>query len=298
MMRVGLLTCALLVLPTTRTSGSPGDDTGYSRDIESWRAQRAARLSAEDGWLTVVGLSWLKEGSNRFGADPASEVVLPASVPPHAGVLRLHAGQVTVEVAPGTTATIAGQRVTSQVLRSDASSAGPDILALGAVTLQIIDRAGHLGVRVKDRNAAARRGFHPPPWYPVKPEYRIVARFVPHPQPTTIVVPSVVGIAEPMPSPGSALFELGGKSFRLDPVLEPDSPQLFFIFRDATSGKATYGSGRFLYADPPQDGRVVLDFNKAYSPPCAFTPFATCPLPPPQNRLAIAIEAGERLPAH
>ncbi len=293
MTRTALLACALLLHPAMEKT-----EANYRNEIESWRAQRMARLAADDGWLTVVGLTWLKEGSNRFGSDARSDVVLPASAPPHAGVLRLTGGQVTVEVAPGATATVGGARVTSRPLRSDAGAADPDILALGSVTLQIIDRGGRLGARVKDRDAPARRAFHGTEWYAVKPEYRVTARFVPHPQPTTIVVPSVVGIPEPMASPGSVLFELGGKPFRLDPVLEPGSPELFFIFRDATSARTTYGAGRFLRADPPRDGRVVLDFNKAYSPPCAFTPYATCPLPPPQNRLAVAIEAGELQPTH
>jgi uncharacterized protein (DUF1684 family) len=292
-----VLAAALALLLMTRTSAPTEKGPDYQREIETWRAQRMARLAAEDGWLTVVGLTWLKDGVNRFGADAASDVVLPAGAPPRAGVLRLAAGHVTVEVQPGANATVGGQPVTSRALRSDADSAGPDILALGAVTLQIIDRGGRLAARVKDRDAAARRAFHGTPWYPVKPEYRVVARFVPHPQPRTLAVATVVGIPEAMSSPGSALFELGGKSLRLDPVLEPGSPQLFFIFRDGTSGKTTYGAARFLYADPPKDGRVVLDFNKAYSPPCAFTPYATCPLPPPQNRLPVAIEAGERQPA-
>jgi uncharacterized protein (DUF1684 family) len=292
MTRAALLACALLLHPGVEMTDS------YQREIESWRAQRMARLAADDGWLTVVGLTWLKEGSNRFGADPASDVVLPAGAPPHAGVLRLAGGQVTVEIAPGTTATIGGQRVTNRRLQSDAGAGEPDVLALGSVTLQIIDRGGRLGARLKDRDAPARRAFHGTQWYPVKPQYRIVARFVPHPQPTTIVVPSVVGIAEAMASPGAVLFELEGKTLQLDPVLEPGSPELFFVFRDATSAKTTYGAGRFFRAAPPKDGRVVLDFNKAYSPPCAFTPYATCPLPPPQNRLAVPIEAGELQPPH
>jgi uncharacterized protein (DUF1684 family) len=119
---------------------------------------------------------------------------------------------------------------------------------------------------------------------------------VPHDEPTTIAVPSIISVTEAMASPGRVTFELGGKPYSLEPVLEPGETRLFFIFRDATSGHTTYGAGRFLYAEPPKDGRVLLDFNKAYSPPCAFTPYATCPLPPAQNRLPIAIEAGEMSP--
>ena len=278
------------------TAGAGG--TVYRQQIEAWRRQREERLKADDGWLTVVGLAWLKPGVNRFGSDPASDVALPTSAPPHAGLFRVDGQQVTVEVAPGVPVTFAGQPVTQRRLRSDADGADPDVLSLGPVTMQIIERGGRLAVRVKDRDSAARRQFRGVKWYPIKPEYRIEARFVPHEKPTTIVVPSVVGIAEAMTSPGSALFEVGGRPMRHDPVLEPGSPQLFFIFRDATTGKTTYGSGRFLYADPPANGRVVLDFNKAYSPPCAYTPHATCPLPPAQNHLPVAVEAGELDPPH
>jgi uncharacterized protein (DUF1684 family) len=292
--------CALLMQQPT-PAPSPhqaADPSAYRREIEAWRQQRQERLKADGGWLTVVGLAWLKPGVNRFGSDPASDVVLPAAVPAHAGLLRVDGRQVTVEVAAGVAVTLDGQPVTRRPLRSDADGADPDVLRLASVTMQIIDRGGRLAVRIKDRDSAARRQFRGLRWYPVKPEYRVEARFVAHDKPATIVVPSVVGIAEAMTSPGSALFELAGRPMRLDPVLEPGSPQLFFIFRDATAAKTTYGSGRFLYADPPVNGRVVLDFNKAYSPPCAYTAYATCPLPPPQNRLPVAIEAGELAPGH
>ena len=282
----------LLAFILTQPAGAAA--SAYDKEIEAWRAQRLARLEADGGWLTVAGLTWLKPGANRFGAAPSNDIVLPAhSAPPHAGAFRLEAGRVTVEVAPGVPVTLGGKPVTRRGLHSDATGE-PDVLALGALTMQIIARGDRLGVRLKDLRNPARKAFKGLAWYPVRPEYRVTARFVARARPTTIVVPTVIGVAEPMPSPGSALFELGGKSLRLDPVLEPGETQLFFIFRDATSGGATYGGGRFLYADPPKDGQVVLDFNKAYSPPCAFTPYATCPLPPSQNRLPIAIEAGEK----
>jgi len=164
--------------------------------------------------------------------------------------------------------------------------------------MQVIDRGGRLGIRLKDMDSTARHTFKGTSWYPIDPAYRVTARFEARATPLVIPVPTVLGTVEPMPSPGTAVFELGGKTLRLDPVLEPGETQLFFIIRDATTGHATYGGGRFLYADPPKDGHVVLDFNKAYSPPCAFTAYATCPLPPPGNRLAVAIEAGELAPPH
>jgi len=275
-----------------------GDVESYRKQIEAWRAERVAKLKADGGWLTVAGLFWLAPGRNRFGAAPGNELVLPASSPAHAGAFVLEGGHVSVEVDRGVTVTLAGKPVTRAALRSDASGADPDVLTLGRLTMQVIDRGGRLGVRLKDMDSAARRSFKGTTWYPIDPAYRVTARFEARATPLVIPVPTVLGTVEPMPSPGTAVFELGGKTLRLDPVLEPGETQLFFIIRDATTGHATYGGGRFLYADPPKDGHVVLDFNKAYSPPCAFTAYATCPLPPPGNRLAVAIEAGELAPPH
>lgn len=269
----------------------------YRREVETWRVERQARLKAEGGWLSLAGLYWLKPGLNRFGSERVNDLVLPARAAPRAGTFRLEAGRVTVEALPGVPLLLAGKPITRAELRSDAAGA-PDVVSLGDLTLQVIARGDRLGIRLKDPRSATRQGFKGLAWFPVRPEYRVSARFVAHAAPVSITVPTVLGTAETMPSPGSALFELGGKSVRLDPVLEPGETQLFFIFRDATSGESTYGGGRFLYADPPKDGQVVLDFNKAYSPPCAFTPYATCPLPPSQNRLPIAVEAGEKGAGH
>jgi uncharacterized protein (DUF1684 family) len=266
----------------------------YRRDVEAWRQHRLESLTADGGWLTVAGLFWLEPGANTFGAATTNRIRLPAhSAPPRAGTFTLDAGRVTVDVLPGVAITAGGQPVARKVLRSDASGE-PDVLALGALTMQIIDRGGRLGVRLKDLRSELRRSFKGLTWYPVNPALRVTAHFMARSQPTRLEIPSVIGVTESMPSPGTAEFELAGKTYRLDPVLEPGESRLFFIFRDATAGRTTYGAGRFLYAEPPRDGKVVLDFNQAYSPPCAFTPYATCPLPPPQNRLPIAIEAGEK----
>jgi uncharacterized protein (DUF1684 family) len=268
----------------------------HRSEIEAWQKKREASLTAEGGWLTVVGLTWLTPGAHRFGADAANEIILPAqAAPARAGRLVLEGKAVTVEVEPGAKVTLGGKPVTRAVLHSDAAGATPDVLALGSVTLQIIDRGGRLGVRVKDQNSAARRAFKGLRFYPIQADYRVRAHFVAHPSPVSLTVPSALGTSETMTSPGYVSFRLNGKIHRLDPVVEGDGKELFFIFRDRTSGQSTYGAGRFLYAAPPgKDGAVVLDFNKAYSPPCAFTPYATCPLPPPQNRMPISIEAGER----
>ena len=288
-------------LPATalaQAAGGAGVPETYRREIDAFHRHREDQLTSDGGWLSVAGLFWLKPGANRFGAERSNDVVLPPSAPAHAGTFWFEAGAVRVEVAPGVPLTLGGRPVTQKTLRSDTGGADPDVLALGPLTLQIIERGGRLAVRLKDKERAERKHFKGLVWYPINPAYRIVARFVPHDRPTTITVPSIIGTAEAMPSPGSAVFELGGRSLRLDPVVEAGDTRLFFIFRDVTAGKTTYGAGRFLYADPPKDGRVILDFNQAVSPPCAVTPYATCPLPPQQNHLPIAIEAGEMSAGH
>jgi uncharacterized protein (DUF1684 family) len=299
----------MLMALVLATAGGP-DDAAYRAEIDSWRLSREARLKADDGWLTLAGLFWLKPGANRFGADGANDIVLPVHEsrprpPSQAGTFTLDKGTVTVEVAHGVIATLNGNPVTRVGLRSDADAdahargGGPDILALGSLTFQVIARQGRLAVRLKDGQSAARQKWHGLRYYPTKPSLRVIARFIPHPKPVAITVPNVLGYSESLPSPGTAVFEIDGRQMRLDPVIEsPGDQQLFFIFRDRTAGKTTYASGRFLYADPPRDGHVVLDFNKAYNPPCAFTAYATCPLPPDQNRLSIPIEAGELLYEH
>lgn len=276
--------------PTAR-----GGDAAYRAEIDEWRRQRETRLRADGGWLTVAGLFWLKEGANRFGSGPGHDVVLPGhSAPAKAGVFELSGGKVVVRVEPGVAVTLEGKPVTETQLRSDVAGP-PDVLALGRLTLQVIVRGGRHAIRLKDMDSKARGDFRGLTWFPVSEDLRVTARFVPHPASKRVAVPNVLGTVEEMASPGTAVFTLAGKELRLEPVLEdPEGKELFFIFRDQTAGKETYPGGRFLYTPLPKDGQVVLDFNKAYNPPCAFTAFATCPLPPKQNRLPLKIEAGEK----
>jgi uncharacterized protein (DUF1684 family) len=155
----------------------------------------------------------------------------------------------------------------------------------------VIQRGNRFGVRLKNKNSESRKTFTGLKYFPVNDAYRVVAKFVPYDPPMTIAVPNILGDTEQEPSPGYVEFMLNGQKCRLDPVSEGD--ELVFIFRDLTSGKETYPSGRFLFTAMPKNGEVALDFNKAVNPPCAFTPFATCPLPPKQNHLPIRVEAGE-----
>jgi uncharacterized protein (DUF1684 family) len=252
----------------------------YTASIEQWRREREARLKADGGWLTVSGLFWLKEGANTFGSDPASDIVLPqGSAPPRAGVFEHRQGRTILRWAakPGTP------------LEMEPDST---IVPFGDLSFQVIQRGSRYGIRLRDKNSRFRKEFTGLRWYPIDPAWRVSARFIPYPQPRPLRVPSTIGEPQDYESPGYLEFELQGKRLRLVPASSGN--QLFIIFKDLTSGKTTYPACRFLYADFPKDGQVVLDFNKAYNPPCAFTPYTTCPLPPRQNRLPIAVEAGEK----
>lgn len=273
-----LLAAALWLLPLLPA------DPSYVAATQQWRMDAEARLTADDGWLTVAGLFWLQEGPN--------EIDLPADArPSRIGVFEFAHGRVVFHAAPGAAVTHNGKPVQVLELRSDDGGAEPDQLVAGRFTLFIIKRGPRYAVRLRDKNSRMRREFTRRTWFPVKQEYRVAADWVPYRPPKSLAVPNVLGQTEQQPCPGVAVFRLHGAEYRLEPVLEDG--RLFFIFKDLTAGKATYPAGRFLYSEVGPDGKVVLDFNRAYNPPCAFTPYATCPLPPKQNRLAVAIEAGE-----
>ena len=299
---LGLITI-LLVLPVVVPHADPGaapavyasDDSSYTKAIQKWRAERAEEINGEDGWTSLVGLFWLKDGENRFGSDPSNDIVLPRGTAPGiTGSFRLDKGVVSLEARPEARITSNGQAVTNLVIQSD-SDGKPTILKTGSLTLLFIKRGEKLGLRVKDKNHPARSNFQGLEYFPLRATFRINAKFEPYDPPKVIPIVNVLGMIDNMISPGALNFSLNGRSYRLDPVLEKGSRQLFIIFADKTSGKETYGTGRYLYADPPgPGGNVVLDFNKAHNPSCAFTKFATCPLPPRQNRLALRVEAGEK----
>jgi uncharacterized protein (DUF1684 family) len=251
----------------------------YRAEVAEWRRQRDMELRADGGWLTVTGLFWLHEGANPFGSGPSNEIVLPNDPALKSGAaFILEHGKVVMRMD--------GR---SRDLRAD-SEESADIVTLASLSLSVIQRGDRYGIRLKDRNSRLRREFAGLRYFPLSESYRVSARFVPDAR--KIPIPNVLGQTEDTPSPGYVEFELEGRKLRLTPVEESPN-ELFFIFRDLTSGQETYGSGRFLDTAMPKDGRVELDFNKAYNPPCAFTPYATCPLPPKQNRLPVRIAAGE-----
>jgi uncharacterized protein (DUF1684 family) len=299
--RLGVLAVSALIslvaLPACRRK-APAVDPGYLAQIEKWRAERLASLTAEDGWLTVVGLSWLRPGENRFGSDPGNEVVLPhRDTPALAGNIELRQdGTALLHSRPGTGLTLGGSPATERVLASDRTGR-PDILGVGSIRFYLIDRGGKLAVRVKDPHSPRRVGFSGIRYYAVDPAYRVSGSFEPYPAPREVAVATVQGPEQKMLAPGVVRFTLRGQALALEPfVSSPEDDTLFIVFSDATSGSETYGAGRFLDAAAPAKGsrHVALDFNRAYSPPCAFTPYATCTLPPRQNQLPVRIEAGEK----
>jgi uncharacterized protein (DUF1684 family) len=279
--------------PTTGTATAKPDPEAYRKQIETWRKERVDGLKKEDGWLTLVGLYWLKPGENRFGSDPGNPVILPkGKAPAVAGILVREGDKVTLRVEPGVKLTADDKPVTAPLDLTPDSKGKPTILQLGSLSFYVIKRGDRLGVRIKDKESPERAAFKGIDTFPLSPDWRVVARFEPY-KDKKIAIANIVGQVEDNPSPGAVVFDWKGKTYRLDALGDTESG-LFLVFGDTTNGKQTYGAGRFLDTDPPKDGKVVVDFNTAYNPPCAFTAFATCPLPPAQNKLPIAVEAGEK----
>ena len=267
------------------------DVSPYQQSVESWRQSYEAKLKADDGWLTVSALLWLHEGENTFGSAPGNAVVLPYSyVPAQAGNFDHHAGKTVIHVNPGVPITLAGKPVTSMELRPDSRE---DRLSIGDLTFFVHASGRRYAIRVKDKNSDLRKKFKGLHWFPVNEAYRFNARFVAYPKPREVEVQNLLGDRGPAYFPGYVAFTLGGKEYRLD-AEDNGAGGLFIVFRDLTSRKDTYQAARFLDADPPRDGHVEIDFNKAYNPPCAYNPYATCPLPSARNRLPVEIPAGEK----
>lgn len=266
----------------------------YPAEIMIWRAERVDRLKSGTGWLSLVGLHWLKDGVNTIGSAKGNDVVI-TSAPPKLGTATLAGGEVNFALEPGTVAIIGNSdSAKSAVLRDDRSER-PTVVAFGNTSFFVIDRDGKKALRVRDTDATTRTQFKGIDYFDIAEKWRIEAKWEAFDPPRTLDVPTVLGTVEKYKVPGKAVFERGGKTYEVQPVLETaDAKQLFLIFADKTSGKETYGAGRFVYADMPKDGKIVLDFNKAYNPPCAFTPYATCPLAPPENRLNLRVDAGEK----
>jgi len=287
---------AVLIGVTACTEAPMPVDPDYAAEIDDWRNARLARLTADDGWLSLTGLYWLEPGENRFGSAEDGAVVLPdPSVPDIAGMMILGPdGTVIIYSEEDAGVHINGEPLTETTLRTDAEGK-PDIVTAGRIRFYVIDRGGRLAARVKDPETPSRLAFDGIEHFPIDPAYRVEARLEPYAEPREVAIPTVLGEDTTMLAPGVLRFTLNGAEQTLEPYQDsPDDDSYFLIFRDGTSAVTTYGAGRFLYSDAAgADGTTVLDFNLSYNPPCAFTPYATCPLPPPQNWLQASIKAGE-----
>jgi len=264
---------------------------GYEKQILDWRAKYQEKLLADDGWLTVAGLSWLSDGVNTVGTGEGFDVRLtPSFAGTKFGEITLAGDSATLRVDNGVAATVSGRAVTE--IELSPKEAKPPIVEVGSQSFFLIKREDRIGIRVRDKKNPVRVNFAGLNWYPIDPALRAEATLEPFAEPREILVPNVLGGNFKYKSPGLLVFRIKGKKYTLQPVEEGE--KLFIIFRDDTARSETYGAGRFLYAAKPENGKVVLDFNKAENPPCAYTAFATCPLPPQQNRLNVAIKAGEK----
>ena len=276
------------------------DPQEHERQVLAWRRARVARLTAADSWLSLIGKHWIEPGTHRVGSDPAAEIVLPADrSPPQLGTFTLRDGAVSFEPHAQVQARLAAggaERALEEpiLLRSDARGA-PDKVLVGSLSLEIMERAGAFAVRVRDSESPRRKQFSGIDYYPIDPSLRVIAQLEPYHPEKPIELAYETGTTEQKLAPFAAVFEREGVTVRVDLVPE-GSQRYFLLFWDQTSRGESYGAGRFLYTPLPKDGQIVLDFKQAFRPPCAFTPFAACPLPPPQNRVPLALRAGEKAP--
>jgi len=284
-----IFACAFVLLLST--AGARADD--YAQELAAERAERVRRLTAPEGWLSLIGLHFLAPGENTVGRAPENQVVLSAGPARFGTVILAGDGSVRLQVTPGVEARVNGEPVLSVNL-GDGRSGRPVTVVCGTVSLHVIERGGQRALRVKDSASERRSGFAGIEYFPVDPAWRIEAAWEAFDRPREVPIKNILGQESKALVLGRAVFTRNGRTLALLPLQEsPDEP-LFFIISDLTSGEETYGAARFLYADPPKDGKVRLDFNRAINPPCAFTPFATCPLPPKENQLPIAVTAGEK----
>jgi len=274
---------------TPQDKGTPE----YIAQIKEWQIHRISDLKKETGWLNLVGLYWLKEGENKFGSGKNNDIVFPeGKAPDLIGSLFLKDTIVTLNVINNVNITCAGKPVLNLQLITDQQN-NATILEYGSLRWFIIKRGNKYGIRLRDLDAPLVKSFQEIDNYPINSDWKIEAKLEPFNSPMKIEVPNILGMTEENISPGLLIFKMDGVEYKLLAIEEGN--RYFLIFADKTSGKETYGAGRFLFADKADsNGLTYLDFNKAYNPPCAFTHFATCPLPPKQNHLNLSIIAGEK----
>ena len=288
-------TAAALLLGATACGPAEAefDVAAHKVEIMEWREGRLSRLLAPNGFLTQVGLYWIDDGSYIMGSAADSDIVLPETAAPVVGEVRVADGEIHMSVADGVEVHSADGIVTEIGLPADTS--GENVMLLhGSIAWSVIERGGKYAIRVRDYEHPWVETFGPLPYYDIDPAWRIEAMLRPYAEPREVAVNTVIEGFQQFPvAPGMVTFEIGGEEYELEPTLSGD--QLFFVFGDKTNRDATYGAGRYLYTDiPGEDGKFIIDFNKAYSPPCAFNAFSTCPVASPRNRLPLRVEVGEK----
>lgn len=291
---LSLLTATLLASTALAT-----DTRSEHASVEKWRTERVQELTSDTGWLTLVGLFWLDPGENTFGRASSNTLVLDhPNLADTAGTFVLEGDKVTFTAKAGSGITHGGEPVSTIDMVSDAKES-PTVVSSGPLRFFIIERAGKFAVRVRDVASARRREFRGLQYFPISTDWVLDARFEPYEPHRTIRIVNILGMEEDMDSPGAVVFTRNGQEIRLDAVLDgAGATDLFIMFADGTSGHDTYGAGRFLHVPFATNGKITVDFNEAYNPPCAFNHFATCPLPPFQNRMTLKVTAGEKNYAH
>ena len=270
------------------------DSKQYIEQVLKERQEREDRFkNSERGWLGLVGLYWLRDGENRIGSDVTNDIVLPPVAPANIGIVQYNNSVATFRAARGVPIYCNGKQVTLKTLVADIYEDKADFLQVGDFTLVLLERAGRHLIRVWDKNSELRRSFSGFNQYPVDPAYCIKAKYTAYDVPKLISIQDVIEIYHETPFQGYVTFELQGKEYCLEARTDEEYMRLDFL--DATNGDTTYVGGRFLIAEMPKEGEIIVDFNRAYNPPCAYTDYATCPLPPPENHLPIRIEAGEKV---
>ncbi|HTZ95671.1 MAG TPA: DUF1684 domain-containing protein [Terriglobales bacterium] len=292
MRRVATLLTFLVLLSTLLLAASPSQppDAAYQQSFDRWKIELINDL--KQNWLPLAGLFWLKPGANSFGTDESNAVVFPKG-PARAGVFELQGTEVTVKFSPGSHATIDGKPAREAKLQPDISGHAT-YMEMGSLRFHVIVRGQRVGIRLKDLDSDAVKNYRGPRFFPIDLSYRVTATWVPSDGKQTVDVPNVLGDVTHTPIRGTVVFKMNGQELHLTALGGDPAKQLSFVFSDLTSKSDTYPGGRFLETDPVVNGTVVLDFNRAYNPPCAVTPYATCPLAPKENRLAVAIPAGEK----
>lgn len=287
------IAAATLAIAVAVAAAQAGDDA-YQKQITDWRQHRVERLTAPTGWLSLIALDWLKDGKNTLGSAPDNSIVV-AQWPAHLGTITLEHGTATIAIDPAAAGVLIDGSKKSAAALLDDTNPKATVVSSGTVMFYVVKRGDRWALRVKDSEAKTRKEFVGLDYFDIDPSWRIEANWEPYDPPREVEEPNILGEVEKVVVPGAAVFERDGKKFRLEPIIEtPGDTELYLVFADRTSGKETYGAARFVYSEPPKDGKIIIDFNKAYNPPCAFTPYATCGLPTQQNRLDTRVTAGEK----